>query len=412
VNDPLPGGNNYVSHTNPPGTTATITPGGGQLGYSSSVEFVIPALAPGEAMIFTVTVNIAAANSGGGCAVYLNQATVSMDQVDANPDNNTSTVDLDNAPVVDKPDGLVKDESTSLRKSRNVMPCPYDIGITKAVHEINGDEVTFVIAVTNQGPNSGPFDVTDQLPDGVTYVSSSSDSASVQMIYNSVEHAVTFYGDYVQMAPGDVVYCYVTVHVNTMPPVGESMDIVNTASMTGYETWLNESNNTASATATVIGVPDLNGTDIAVTKAVYKQGLTGSPISYLITVVNNGPNTATNVVVEDHLANIFTFQNVSASPGSASYNPMTHTVTYTIPSLAPGATGHMTLLVAVNVIPPAPISVINKASLVSMDQNDTNLSNNSSTAYATIPGKGGIGGDGHGGGGGLPHTDPIDVSKK
>jgi uncharacterized repeat protein (TIGR01451 family) len=88
----------------------------------------------------------------------------------------------------------------------------------------------------------------------------------------------------------------------------------------------------------------------------------GSTITFTITVQNNGPNTATNVAVQDQLPAGLTL--VSATPSQGSYNPVTGV--WAVGTLANGATAILTLVATVN----APGVITNIAEVIGVDQPD------------------------------------------
>ncbi|MEG4812705.1 DUF4347 domain-containing protein, partial [Microcoleus sp. F8-D1] len=91
-----------------------------------------------------------------------------------------------------------------------------------------------------------------------------------------------------------------------------------------------------------IDVP-LTTADVASTKTGPAAAAPGSSITYTITTVNNGPNDAENVVVEDRLPVGAVF---SSAEGGGTFNETTRLVTWpTIPNLPVGATATRTVTV-------------------------------------------------------------------
>ncbi|MEG4508539.1 DUF4347 domain-containing protein, partial [Microcoleus sp. F6_B6] len=91
-----------------------------------------------------------------------------------------------------------------------------------------------------------------------------------------------------------------------------------------------------------IDVP-LTTADVASTKTGPAAAAPGSSITYTITTVNNGPNDAENVVVEDRLPVGAVF---SSADGDGTFNETTRLVTWpTIPNLPVGATATRTVTV-------------------------------------------------------------------
>ncbi|MEG4521204.1 DUF4347 domain-containing protein, partial [Microcoleus sp. AT9_A5] len=90
-----------------------------------------------------------------------------------------------------------------------------------------------------------------------------------------------------------------------------------------------------------IDVP-LTTADVASTKTGPAAAAPGSPITYTITTVNNGPDNAENVVIEDQLPVGAVFE---SADGDGTFNPTTRLVTWPIPNLPVGATATRTVTV-------------------------------------------------------------------
>src|SRR5262249_48589635 len=104
--------------------------------------------------------------------------------------------------------------------------------------------------------------------------------------------------------------------------------------------------------------------------------LEGSPLTYTITVTNNGPSTATGVRLTDALPAATTF--VSATPTLGSCTG-TSTVSCNIGTLANGASATVTIVV----IPTIAGSISNTATVTS-GTTDNTTSNNSATATTRV----------------------------
>ena len=146
--------------------------------------------------------------------------------------------------------------------------------------------------------------------------------------------------------------------------------------------------NTPTPTSTPVPVADLVLTKTASPNPVTSGGL----LTFTIGVANNGPNTATNVVVTDPLppGTVFctSVQNASCTGCSASQGTCTApaggsngTVTANLGSLSPGGFGQVTITVTVTA--PGGSSVSNTASATSSTQ-DPNPSNNRQTVTVNV----------------------------
>jgi uncharacterized repeat protein (TIGR01451 family) len=140
----------------------------------------------------------------------------------------------------------------------------------------------------------------------------------------------------------------------------------------------NTANNTATATTTV-----RRRVDIAVTKVTNDDGLDnafqqGETLIYTISVTNNGPSRATNVVMSDPLPAGFAFGSVV--PGGPTCTQAGGTVTCTYAVMDPGAVNNVTITGTITV---AQTQLINTAS-TTRTEIDTNNTNDSATAIANV----------------------------
>ncbi len=118
--------------------------------------------------------------------------------------------------------------------------------------------------------------------------------------------------------------------------------------------------------------------DLAISKADSPDPVAVSQnLTYTLTVINNGPNTATGVTVTDTIPASTTF--ASASSGQGSCSQANGVVTCTLGSIGIGATATATIVV----VPTTTGTISNTASVFS-NENDPNTGNNSSTATTTV----------------------------
>src|SRR5262249_55806486 len=100
------------------------------------------------------------------------------------------------------------------------------------------------------------------------------------------------------------------------------------------------------------------------------------PLTYTVTVTNNGPGTATGVIMTDTLLSGVTLVSATPSQGSCSG---TSSVSCSLGTLTNGASATVTIIVT----PSAPGGVSNTAT-VSANESDPVSSNNSATAVTTV----------------------------
>ncbi|MEG4059235.1 DUF4347 domain-containing protein, partial [Microcoleus sp. Pol7_B2] len=121
-----------------------------------------------------------------------------------------------------------------------------------------------------------------------------------------------------------------------------------------------------------IDVP-LTTADVATTKKGPPAAAPGSPITYTITTVNNGPNPAENVLVEDQLPRGAVF---GSADSGGTFNPTTRLVSWRIPNLAVGASQTRT----VTVTAPTTLGAITNSVFSSSNTIDPVPANNSGSS--------------------------------
>lgn len=246
------------------------------------------------------------------------------------------------------------------------QPAGADLNITKTVTNSIpnvGDQVTFTITLTNQGPaNATGVEVTDLLPDGYSYISH-----------------LTSSGTYI---PGTGIWGLSGITY----PGGATLTV--TASVDAPTGTLNEYKNIATVSDSDQNDPDPSDnssfaetdprqSDLSVDKSSdnLSPGV-GDLITFTISVTNQGPDAATSVVVKDVLPNGYTY--VSDNGGSAT-TESGGTVTWTIPgSIASGGTATLQISVTVNA-PGTGISYLNTAQVTDADQWDPDSTPNDNT---------------------------------
>lgn len=150
--------------------------------------------------------------------------------------------------------------------------------------------------------------------------------------------------------------------------------ISNTASVASTTLDPNLSNNSATTTTTVSPLADLSIVKTANPSPVHA----GAQLIYTLVITNNGPSTATNIIVTDNVPACFSTPEYSTNAG-LTWNPWTSSVN--IGSLASGLSS--TVLLRGTVCTNGTSSITNTAT-VSSDTDDPNLSNNTSTTTTNI----------------------------
>jgi uncharacterized repeat protein (TIGR01451 family) len=265
-----------------------------------------------------------------------NTATITRaNQFDPNPGNNTATT--------------------------VVTPQHADLALSNTVNDPTpnvGDTITYTITLTDNGPGAATnAQVTDLLPTGLTFVSDTTSQGTYD--------------------PSTGVWAVGTVTTTTaqtleiQAKVASSNPQTNTATISHSDQFdPNTANNSASATETP------QQADLELSKTVSDSTPNvGDTITYTVILSNDGPDSATNVTVEDLLPAGLTF--VSDVPSQGTYDSSTGI--WTVGTVTTTAT--QTLLIRAMVVSPA--AQTNTASISRSDQFDPNIGNNSAAATET-----------------------------
>lgn len=138
--------------------------------------------------------------------------------------------------------------------------------------------------------------------------------------------------------------------------------------------------------------PPVQVADLLVSLGVDKTSVKqGDQLTYTITVKNFGPDTATNVMINDLLSSGTTFVSAKANKGSFTAPPLNQTgiVTWTLGNLTNGGAEGAQLVV--KVIIKGKTTITNTAS-ASTDASDPNLANNSASLTTSVASGSGSGG--------------------
>jgi uncharacterized repeat protein (TIGR01451 family) len=241
-----------------------------------------------------------------------------------------------------------------------------DLSLTKTDSPdplVAGTDITYTLTATNNGPSTAPSVVIqDPLPGSVTVVSvSSAGGTCVPGVPGDPLHPTRC--TYSSIGPSGSRTMTLVVRVNP----GDHRVVTNEASVSSTVLDPDLSNNTASATTSVqiadLGILTTSDAD------TYKPS---SQITYTLTVVNNGPGNANNVVVTDPLP-------LSANDRVAILDPACtlsgFTATCNLGTMAPLASRAITIAI----IPKGKTGSISNTATVAATTFDPFASNNSST---------------------------------
>ena len=267
VTDALPANVSFLSATPAAGTRFDESPTGG--------VWSVPSIAPGQTLVLTLTVE--AVNT----SVAFNTVTITHSDVwDPNNRNNTARTPTD--------------------------PQEADLIVSKTVSDTApnvGDNVTFTITLENVGPSTAQnVAVADLLPAGLQFVSATPSAGTY-----TVGSGVWTLGS-VAAATTNTLQVVATV---LAPASGPAQALTNTATATSTTPDPNPDNNTDQSTLTP------RSADLAVFKTVDNSEPTiGELVTFEIVVANYGPDTATQVTVNDPLPSGLEFVSAAASQGA------------------------------------------------------------------------------------------------
>jgi len=304
-------------------------------------------LAPGTAPDITITVTAPATPT-----TLSNTASVLLSAVgDPDSGNNSQTITT----TVNPPS--VVDADLSISKSG--APDPVSAG----------DTLTYTVSVTNNGPASANnVEVIDNLPSGVTFGSAGGTGWTCGHLTGVV---TCTYGIPLGIGPAPDITITVTAPA-------EGGIITNSATVSADEVDLIQGNNTTGPVTTTVGAV----ADLSITKTDFPYDpvdVPGDPMTYTITVTNNGPSTATGVTMTDTLPTqvSYTVGNAVTSQGSCSG---TSPIVCNIGTLANGASATITIPVTSPVI----AGMISNTASVTGNEADPNMVNNSAAETTNV----------------------------
>ncbi|MEK6373632.1 MAG: C25 family cysteine peptidase [Acidobacteriota bacterium] len=332
----------------PPAGWSCITPvigGTGAITCTSATP-----LAAGASVNIPMTLRVNAGTPNG--TVVTETATVSTSTTDSNSSNNSSSV---STTVVAAGSA---DFGTTITALNDPVP--------------SGGFVSFSEVVTNNGVTAANATYTQNVPANTTF-----QSLTVPAGWSCVTPAVGGTGAITCTTTGVAAvgssFTFIpTYKVNTGTVAGTV--ITDTVTVTAAVADSVAGNNTASATSTV-QVP--SNADLAITKTDSPDPIgVGQLITYLLRVVNNGPEIATGVTTSDTLPGTVTFISSSPSQGTCSG---TSTVSCSLGTLAVNGTATVSIVVQAN-----STGTINNTATVSGAVTDPVAANNSSSTSTTV----------------------------
>ncbi|CAM9466036.1 unnamed protein product, partial [Discosporangium mesarthrocarpum] len=332
VFDPVPSGYSNVQLVSFDGTAS--------IANEQDLVWKIPSLDAGE----SASISFSAAVDAVGNYTNLAQVfRVNEDDVDSTPGNGVDTDD----------DGNVDDDGGDEDDGDGVVvdPIPViDLELDKSVSNTTpdvGSNVVFTISVVNQGPSAGSgIVVTDKLPSGYNFVSSSAGDD-----YDET----TGDWDLGELAVGEIKTLEI---VATVLASGNYQNLAEVSD--ANEEDIDSTPDNGVDTDNDGDVEDDEGdeddgdgvevdpnpiADLAIDKSVNVEFADGGDIiEFTVALTNQGPSTGTGIVVEDQLESGFTFQSASTTQGS--YDETTGE--WTVGTMVAGQTEFLYITVQVN----------------------------------------------------------------
>jgi uncharacterized repeat protein (TIGR01451 family) len=331
VADTLPAGLTFVSGTATQGTVSAT---------NGTVTAILGNLAAGDSATITLTTSVAGSLQGE----IVNTASVSGNETDTEPDNDTSSQTTQVVPRID------------LQIVKSDTPDPV----------VAGENLTYTLLVTNLGPSPATgVSVVDTLPANVAFVS----ATTTQGTANHAAGTVTVDVGNLAVDQTETITIVVTV------PSSARGTLANTATISGNEQETNDDNNTSSVSTAI--QPEI---DLVIFKADSPDPVfAGQTLTYTLSVVNNGPSNATGVTVTDQLPGGVTFVSATASQGTAVN--ANGTITATLGNLASDASATVTIVVTVD---PSTRGTITNTASVAGTETDTQPQNNTDSEPTVV----------------------------
>ena len=208
-----------------------------------------------------------------------NIATIHADEYDFNETNNVDNETID-------------------------VPLAVDVAVVINVNNTSpyfGEKVTWMISVTNNGPdNATGVELSEILPEGVIFV----DCNSTKGLYDNEKWNIG------SLNVGETQYLNITTISNALGEIINDVDVISNE----YD-W-NKNNNHDDSMIDVKPVVDLQ-----ITKTVDNPTPKyGQKVKWIITVTNNGPNRANNVIVYETIPEGLTFLKSNGKYDGKSWN--------------------------------------------------------------------------------------------
>ena len=293
----------------------TLTTGGTPTNLSLSYS---PALAPGATLTITIPVLV----DGNVTTGYVGQNTVSA--YPGNNGNNASASDT-TQPAIEAP------TLTATKNATDTILYP-------------GEIYAYEITITNDGnvPTMNPFNVTDALPPGVTYMGNATTNLDNTVISSGTDTAPNF-AIYYNLKPGESITLTIPVQLS---------QTATTGTLAANRGTVDGGNGSDEVSVVEDAPPTIQTPEVNVVKSSSVQTVTpGETFSYTITITNNSAvPTANPYTVTDILPDYITLNGgVVASSGTVVNTGDNQNLNLQLtPALNPGESVTLTIPVIVD----------------------------------------------------------------
>ncbi|WP_339870323.1 isopeptide-forming domain-containing fimbrial protein, partial [uncultured Algoriphagus sp.] len=314
ITDALPVGLSFISADN------------GGVNNAGTISWTVPTLAAGASIDLTLTVMVDADVATG--------TQISNVAIVSSPDDPDSPKESDPEVVI-----VEKDVDLEITKTASASTV------------LAGGEFSYTISVTNTGlSDATDLTITDALPAGLSFISADN---------GGVNNAGTISWTIPTLAAGASIDLMLTVMVNA--DVAAGTQISNVAIVSSPD----DPDSPKESDPEVVTIE--KDVDLEITKtASASTVLAGGEFSYTISVTNTGQSDATDLTITDALPVGLSF--ISADNGGVNN---AGTISWTIPTLAAGASIDLTITVMVNADVAAGTQISNVAIVSSPDDPDS-----------------------------------------
>ena len=334
-------------------------------GPASATNVRVTDLIPGTLTYSSATASQGTYASGTGLwtiGTMNNGATVSL-QIRAQATSTTSATNVAEVTHSDQgdPDSTPANNAPAEDDygTAAINPTVADLAVVKDVDNVHpnvGDNVTFTIVATNNGPDDATgVHVTDVLPAGTSFVSATP-------TFGAWAGSTWTIGE---LDSGDHETLTLVAHVDSAGAT------VNTATVAGDPFDPTSGNNTDTASFDQL-------VNLVVTKTVANPTPNiGTLVTFTVTVENEGPGSAHNVVIHDPAPSGLTF--VGTTPDQGSYSDVTGN--WTVGTIAAGDSAS----IDISALVVDPNTMTNVATLSHVDEPQSSTDDDSASASVTPP---------------------------